>query len=155
MIRGRSRVDIEKGRMIPSSYLQGLGQLLGIRELQNVNLSEARADFRIEDDFVYVEPLRLRAEDFAVEIRGPVARSGSLDLQGKLLLSPPVAARLTALTRRQLPVTDAADLAGYREVNFRITGTLEKPQSDLASRLLGGGLGGQIGDFFFNLLGTP
>jgi hypothetical protein len=155
MIRGRSRVEVENGRLIPSSYLQGLGQLLGIRELQNINLSEARADFRIEDDFVYVEPLRLRAEDFAVEMRGPVTRAGGLDLQGILLLSPPVAARLTALTRRQLPVTDDPALAGYREVSFRVTGTLEKPQSDLASRLLGGGLGGQIGDFFLNLLGTP
>jgi len=155
MIRGRSRVEVENGRLIPSSYLQGLGQLLGIRELQNINLSEARADFRIEDDFVYVEPLRLQAEDFAVEMRGPVTRAGGLDLDGKLLLSPPVAARLTALTRRQMPVTDNPDLAGYRELTFRVTGTLEKPQSDLASRLLGGGLGGQIGDFFLNLLGTP
>ena len=155
LIRGRSRVEVENGRLIPSGYLQGLGRLLGIRELQNINLSEAHADFRIEDDFVHVEPLRLRAEDFTVEMRGPITRAGGMDLQGKLLLSPPVAARLTALTRRQLPVTDAADLPGYREVAFHITGTLEKPQSDLVSRLLGGGLGGQIGDFFLNLLGTP
>jgi hypothetical protein len=36
-----------------------------------------------------------------------------------------------------------------------VTGTLEKPESDLASRLLGGGIGGKIGEFFLNFLGAP
>ena len=46
-------------------------------------------------------------------------------------------------------------MPGFRAVSFRVTGTLEKPQSDLASRLLGSGAGGRLGEFFLNFLGVP
>jgi hypothetical protein len=154
-VRGRSEIVITGARMIPSAYLQGLGQLLGIRELQGMNFSEARADLRIEDDFIHVEPLRLRSEELVIEMTGPVARTGALDLKAKLFLSPPVAARLAAVTGRSLPPASAPGLQGYGEVPFSVGGTLEAPQSDLASRLLGGGVAGQVGDFLFNLIGTP
>ncbi len=154
-LRGTARVELEGGRLIPSDYLRGLGQMLGIRELQGLDLRQAYADLRLEDDFVHVSPLWLRSDEFAVELTGPVTRGGGLDLRGRLLLGPASAARITALTGRQLPAADVGDLPGYRTVDFRVTGTLEKPQSDLASRLLGGGGGGKIGEFFLNFLGAP
>jgi hypothetical protein len=62
---------------------------------------------------------------------------------------------LAALTGRELPAAGIKGMPGFRAVSFRVTGTLEKPQSDLASRLLGGGAGGRIGEFFLNFLGAP
>ena len=141
--------------MIPSNYLQGLGQVLGIREMQGLDFREAYAELRIEDDFIHVAPLWLRADEFAVEMSGPITRSGGLDLKARLILGPTSAARLSALTGRELPAANIDGLSGYRAVAFRITGTLEKPQSDLASRLLGGGVGGKIGEFFLNFIGAP
>ncbi|MFZ4483214.1 MAG: AsmA-like C-terminal region-containing protein [Chthoniobacterales bacterium] len=154
-IRGQMELNVDGGRLVPSAYLQGLGQVLGIRELQGMNFSEARATLRIEDDLIQVEPLRLRSEELAVEMTGPVTRTGGLDLQARLMLSPPVAARLAAITGRELPPTNDEALPGFRELPFRITGTLDAPQSDLAKRLLGDGLAGQVGNFLFNLIGTP
>lgn len=154
-VRGRSEIVIAGAKMVPSAYLQGLGQLLGIRELQGMTFSEARATLRIEDDFIHVEPLRLRSEELVIEMAGPVTRTGALDLKAKLYLSPPVAARLAAVTQRALPPASDPSLQGYGEVEFSVGGTLEAPQSDLASRLLGGGVAGQVGDFLFNLIGTP
>ena len=86
---------------------------------------------------------------------GPITRAGGLDLKARLILGPSSAARLAALTGRELPAANMEGLAGFRAVDFRVTGTLEKPQSDLASRVLGGGVGGKIGQFFLNFLGTP
>ena len=154
-VEGSARVELARGRLVPSTYLQGLGQVIGIRELQGMDLTEAYIESRIEDNFIHIEPLWLRTNEIAVEIRGPITHAGRLDLKGKLLLSPPIVARLTALTRQSLPVTEIEGLPGYREVSFQIGGTLDKPQSNLASRLLGGGIGGQVGEFFLNFFGTP
>lgn len=154
-VRGQTRIDLTGGRMIPSNYLQGLGQVFGIREMQGLDFHEAYAELRLEDDFIHVAPLWLRTNEFAVEMSGPVTRRGDLDLKARLLLGPSPAARLSALTGRELPEANVDGLPGYRAVPFRITGTLEKPQSDLASRLLGGGVGGQIGQFFLNFIGAP
>jgi hypothetical protein len=84
-----------------------------------------------------------------------VTRGGGLDLKARLVLSPSSAARIAALTGRDLPAANIEGLDGFRALDFRVTGTLEKPQSDLASRLLGGGVGGKIGEFFLNFIGTP
>lgn len=152
-VRGNSRIELTGGRLIPSSYWQGIGQALGIAELQSMQLSEAFAELRVVDDIIHVEPLWLRGPEFAVELRGPVTRSGGLDLKGRLLLSPSVAARVSALTGRSL--ASSSRLEGYREISFRVSGTMENPRSDLASQLLGGGAAGRLGEFFLNLLGTP
>jgi hypothetical protein len=141
--------------MIPSEYLRGIGQALGIRELQNLEFKESYAELRLEDDFIHVAPLWLRADEFALEMSGPVTRAGGLDLQARLILSPASAARIAAVTGRDFPDAGIAGMPGFRAVAFRVTGTLEKPQSDLAARVLGGGIGGKIGEFFLNFLGTP
>lgn len=154
-VTGRARIDVADGRMVPSDYLRSLGQVLGIREMQSLDFREAYAELRLEDDFIHVAPLWIRTDEFAVEMKGPVTRSGSLDLKARLILGPSSAARLTAVTGRELPSAGIEGMPGYRAVAFNITGTLEKPQSDLAGRLLGGGIGGRIGEFFLNFIGTP
>jgi hypothetical protein len=154
-LRGKARVDLTGARMIPSEYLRGIGQALGVRELQNLEFKESYAELRLEDDFIHVAPLWLRADEFAVEMSGPVTRAGGLDLQARLILSPASAARIAAVTGRDFPDAGIAGMPGFRAVAFRVTGTLEKPQSDLAARVLGGGIGGKIGEFFLNFLGTP
>ena len=154
-LQGRTRIDLANGRMIPSDYLKGLGQVLGIREMQGLDFREAYAELRLEDDFIHVTPLWLRSNEFAVEMSGPITRGGGLDLQARLLLGPSSASRLAVLTGRELPAADIKGMPGFRAVSFRVTGTLEKPQSDLASRLLGSGAGGRLGEFFLNFLGVP
>jgi|GEM_PF-2709426 len=154
-VRGTGRLEVAGGKLVPPPHLQELGRALGIRELRGMDLQAARADLRVEDDFIHVEPLWLRAEDLAVELRGTVTRAGKLDLAGRLLLAPKSAAQLAERTGREWPAAGDGELPAYRAVPFKVTGTLEKPESDLASRLLGGGVGGKIGEFFLNFLGAP
>ncbi len=154
-LRGTGRIEIAGGRLIPSAYLQEIGRILDIRELRGMDLHEARTDVRIEDDLVYIDPLWLRADEIAVELRGTVTRGGQLDLKGRLLLSAGVADNVASRTGRELPPADEAGLPGYRALSFKVGGTLQEPDSDLTSRLLGGGLGGQIGQFLLNLIGAP
>ena len=154
-VRGNGHIEISGGRLVPSPYLQELGRVLDIRELRGMNLHEAKAELRVDDDLVHLEPLWLRADDIAVELRGSVTRSGKLDLKGSLLLSPGTAKSVAARTGRELPPSGNAVLPDYRVVSFKVGGSLEDPESDLASRLLGGGLGGQIGEFFLNFIGVP
>lgn len=153
--RGGGRAEVRGGRLVFSSYIQDLGKALDIRELRNTDLREAYAELRLEDDLVRVDPLWIRGEEIAIEMRGTVARGGRLDLAARLLLAPGIAKSLSARTRRELPSADLPDLPGFRAVPFKVGGTLQDPQSDLAERLLGGGIGGQIGAFFLNLIGTP
>ncbi len=154
-IRGNARVEIAGGRIVPSPYMQDIGRILDIRELRGMDLREARADLRIDDDLIHVEPLWLRAVDIAIELRGTVTRAGKLDLKGNLLLSPGIAENVGARTGRTFPAATIPELPGYRMVAFKVGGTIQNPDSNLASQLLGGGLGGQIGEFFLNFLGAP
>ncbi len=152
---GTGRIEIAGGRLIPSAYLQEIGRILDIRELQGMDLHEARTDLRVEDDLIYIEPLWLRADEIAVELRGTITRGGQLDLKGRLLVSAGVAATIASRTGRELPPANHTGLADYRALSFKVGGTLQEPDSDLTSRLLGGGLGGQIGQFLLNLIGAP
>lgn len=154
-VRGTGRLEVAEGKLVPPPHLQELGRALGIRELRGMDLQAARADLRLEDDFIHVEPLWLRADDLAVEMRGTVTRAGKLDLKANLLLAPKTAAQLAERTGREWPAAGDGELPNFRAVPFKVTGTLEKPESDLASRLLGGGVGGKIGEFFLNFLGAP
>ena len=154
-LRGTGRLEVSGGKLVPPPHLQELGRALGIRELRGTDLQAARAALRVEDDFIHVEPLWLRADDLAVELRGTVTRAGKLDLAGRLLLAPKSAAQLAERTGREWPAAGDGELPAYRAVPFKVTGTLEKPESDLAARLLGGGVGGKIGEFFLNFLGAP
>lgn len=152
---GTGHVEIQNGRLIPPPNLQEIGRALNIRELAGMDLHEARADLRFKDDLTHVEPLWLRSDEIAIELRGTVTRGGQLDLNGRLLLSPEVAAKLSSLTRRELPPANQEGFANYRVLDFKVGGTLQDPQSNLLSRLLGGGLGGQIGGMLLRFLGTP
>ncbi len=154
-VRGTGHLELSGGKLVPPPHIQELGRALDIRELRAMDLQAGRADLRIEDDFIHVEPLWLRADDLAVEMRGTVTRAGKLDLKGRLLLAPKTAARLAERTGREWPTAGDGELPSYRAIPFKVTGTLEKPESDLASRLLGGGIGGKIGEFFLNFLGAP
>lgn len=154
-VQGTTRLDVKEGRLIPSPYLQELGRVLDIRELRGMDLHEAYANLRIDNDLIHVEPLWLRADEVAIELKGTVTRGGKLDLKGRLLLSPGAASRVAAQTRKELPVAGDGPLPDYGVLTFKVTGTLQEPKSDLVKRLLGGGVGGQIGEFFLNMLGAP
>lgn len=154
-VSGSGHADIQGGRIVFSSYLQDLGKALDIRELRNTELRKGFAEFKLEDDIVRVAPLWIRGDEIAVEMNGTITRGGRLDLDARLLLAPALAQSLSARTRRELPPANRDDAPGFRAVAFKVTGTLQEPQSDLAERLLGGGIGGQIGAFFLNLIGTP
>jgi hypothetical protein len=154
-VHGTSRLDITSGRLIPSPYLQELGRVLDIRELRGMDLHEAYADLRIDNDLIHIDPLWLRSEELAVELKGTVTRGGKLDLDGRLLLSPQAATRITEHTGRELPPANHPQLPDYRALSFDVSGTLQDPKSNLVKRLLGGGVGGQIGEFLLNLLGPP
>jgi uncharacterized protein involved in outer membrane biogenesis len=154
-IRGTGHLEVQDGKLVPPPHIQELGRALDIRELRSTKLEAARLDLRIEDDFIHVEPLWLRAENLAVELRGTITRAGKLDLAGRLLLAPKTAKRLAARTGREWPVAGDGTLPDYRVMKFKVTGTLEKPESDFTSRLLGGGMGGKIGEMFLNFLGAP
>ncbi len=154
-VRGSARIEITDGRIVPSAYMQDIGRILDIRELRGMDLREARAEMRIDDDLIHVEPLWLRADDIAIELRGTVTRSGKLDLKGDLLLSQGIAENVSSRTGRTFPAATIPELPGYRAVAFKVGGTIQNPDSNLASQLLGGGLGGQIGEFFLNFLGAP
>ncbi len=151
-LQGSGRLDLVSARLVPSAYLRDIGKTLGIRELQGMEFSKAFAEFSIETRQVMVSRFFLQSEELAVEMSGPVGHDGRLDLQARLLVSPRIADRIAALTRKNLRPADNQELPDYRQVEFAITGTLDAPRTDLITRVMGGGLGGRVGEFIFNFL---
>jgi hypothetical protein len=154
-VRGTGHLEVRDGKLIPPPHLQELGRVLDIRELRSTKLQACRADLRIADDFVHVEPLWLQAGNLALELRGTVTRGGKLDLKGRLLLEPGTARRLAERTGREWPAAGDGPRPDFRAMKFNVTGTLDHPDSDFTARLLGGGAGGQLGEMLLNFLGVP
>ncbi len=154
-VRGKGFIEISGGRLIPPPRLQDIGRGFNISELTGMNLQAARADLRMEDDLTYVEPLWLRSDQIAIELRGTVARGGQLKLKGLLLVSPEVAGKLSLIARRELPPANDERVPDYRVIDFDVGGTLQNPESNLLAQILGGGIGAQIGGLLLNFLGTP
>lgn len=154
-VRGKGIIEVSRGRLVPAQTVQELGRILDIREFRGVNLLDARAELRIEDDFIHVEPLWLQSDNIALQMTGTVSRAGKLDLQGRLLVSPDTGRRLARRTGHSWPPAGDGPLPEFRVLDFSVTGTLDDPQSDFATRLLGDGPAGRIGEFFLNILGAP
>ncbi|MDX2080948.1 MAG: AsmA-like C-terminal region-containing protein [Terrimicrobiaceae bacterium] len=152
-VAGRGRVELRSARFEPASFVRQLGELLSIEELQMLQLRTAEADFTIADREVRVDRMVMESENLVVDAKGPAAFDGSLDLDARLHLNERLRRDLRALVGKNLKPSD--DRPGYMHIPFQVTGTVERPESDLLDKVVGERLGRDMGGLLRGLLGTP
>jgi len=141
-MRGSGEIRCRETVIKPVDFLQQVGRLLSIEELQMLRLAEGRCLYRIEGGHVVVDELFLRSQNICLAAKGPVGATGDLDLDARILLNENLASRLRGILGPRLA---PAPEPGYSQIAFRVSGPPSRPRTDLLEKLTGIRIGGDLG----------
>ncbi len=147
---GRGTIEVKDARFEKLDLFQTIGQVLEIDELANLQLREATAKIRIADEKAFVDSLVLGTPNLRITANGVARFDKKLKLDAKLAVDSKLAGRLP---RFVLDEFSAADSDSMRAIEFKITGQIDKPKTDLAEKLIGKKIGGQVTELISSLFG--
>jgi type II secretion system protein N len=149
-ITGGGQLSVGAGTLRQYEFLQLLGQILQIEELMQLTFQRADAQFRVSDSKVWIDQITLESPNLKLTATGKAKFNGRLDLDARLVINQRIA--------RQLPAPIEANFtaigdAGERYVDFDVTGTLDKPKTNLRERIIGKSLEGQAVNLWKSVFG--
>lgn len=131
---GKGDFSLDSAQLRPLDFIQQIGALLSIDELQLLKLREATLKARVQDEKVLLDDFTLRTENLAILGTGPIRFNGKLKLQCRLLLNDKLQRQLDAIVGDTL---EPSEDANFRQVSFSVTGRVDRPQTDLVERITG------------------
>jgi hypothetical protein len=149
-ITGSGSLRLQDGFFKGLSLLQILGQIFQIHELANLKIRQGDAQFQISDRKIHLAPLTLRSDELQLESRGSVDFEKQLALDARLAIPERLLKNqnFQSFFSRFSP----PDEQGKRAIDFRITGSLEKPRTDLVEKIVSGGAGNLLQQVIGNFL---
>jgi hypothetical protein len=114
--------------------LQEIGRWTQIDELQRLDLEEADSNFRIVGPRVQVDSIRLISKNCQINLAGTVEESQRLDLKGRLTITQFLSQKIPNELEDNFVATD--DGRG-RYLDFQVSGSLQKPETNLFDRIIG------------------
>jgi hypothetical protein len=149
-ITGEGKIQITDGFFKSFSLLQIVGQIFQIQELANLKIRHGSAEFTVANRQILFNPLVLRSDDLVLEAPGSLDFDKQLALQARLTLPEKLlkSKNIQGFLSRFSP----ADSAGNRSIDFKITGSYEKPRTDLVEKMMPDGVGGLLQQVLGNFL---
>jgi uncharacterized protein involved in outer membrane biogenesis len=131
-VRGEGDVQLTAGKLEGVRLLRDIGELLKIKELDQPEITSAKAHFTVENRVVRIIGLQLESPVFRVTGDGTVGFDGALNADLVLIL--------TSGTMSKLPGALASSFVkqadGSGSIAFKVTGTTSHPNTDLPAKLL-------------------
>ena len=142
---GGGSLEVKTGYLDPYPILKELGAWTQIDELKRLDLEEALSKFSIVGQDIKVDSLELISKNCQVNLWGTVQSAQKLDLNGRITLNQ--------FLSRKIPNEIEENFATAKDgrsryLDFRVTGSVFLPQSDLFDRIIG-----DKGKLFKKLLG--
>lgn len=131
---GSGEIVLRNGKLQQYSLLVALGQILQIEELTQLQLDQAEAKYHLEGGQVKVDDLVLRSPNLRLTATGNIALNGKLHLDAQLAINEKVRNQLFKPIRQNFQPTSDPQ---YSAVEFQVTGTLERPRTNLVDRIVG------------------
>lgn len=148
-LAGHGEIILRDGKVQQYSLLVALGQILQIDELMQLQLEQAEVRYHISPGIVTIDELLLRSPNIRLTATGTISFRGKLRLDSRLALNDKIRRQLFAPIRANFqPLQDPP---GYAAVDFNVSGTVDRPKTDLMDKLVGRDLrdlGGVISSFF-------
>jgi len=119
------------------SLLVALGQLLQIEELTQLQLQQAEAKYHITPGLVTIDALVLRSPNIRLSGNGTITFDGKLNLDSQLAINDKIHGQLFKMIRDNFVATGEP---GYYALAFQVSGTVDRPKTNLMDRLVGRGL---------------
>jgi hypothetical protein len=148
-LSGHGEIVLHDGKLQQYSLLVALGQILQIDELMQLQLEQAEVKYHISPGIVTIDQLLLRSPNIRLTAAGTINFRGKLRLNSQLALNDKIRRQLFAPIRENFQ--PLAQPAGYAAVDFKISGTVDRPKTDLMDKVVGRDLrdlGGVISSLF-------
>jgi hypothetical protein len=142
---GNGEIILHDGQLRQYNLLVALGQIFQIEELTQLHLEQADAKYHLSPGVVTIDELSLRSANIRLAATGTVTFRGKLHLSSRLAINEKIRGQLFKPLRANFQPTDEA---GYSAVDFEITGTLEKPKTNLLEKVVGRDLKDLVNSFF-------
>lgn len=148
---GSGQITLAGGRL-QHEFFQLLGQALQIDELAMLNLKQAQLDYRLAEGSLWIDRLSFQAANLQLEAHGAARLSdGKLRLDARLTINGRIARQLPGFIEANFQPAPEPDL---RYIDFAVTGTLSRPQTNLMERILGRKIEKEMGSLFQNIFKT-
>lgn len=149
-LEGSGSAQIQEGFFKGLSLLQILGQVFQIQELANLKIRSGNAQFTIAERQIQLNSLTLRSDDLLFEAPGTIGFDKQLALNARLTLPEKLlkSKNIQSFLSRFSP----PDSEGNRSIDFHVTGTPEKPRTDLLEKIVSGGVGNVLQQVLGNFL---
>ena len=134
-LAGRGEIFLRDGKLQQYSLLVALGQILQIDELMQLHLEQAEVKYHISPGIVTIDQLLLRSPNIRLTATGTVSFDGKLRLDSELALNDKVRRQLFTPIRENFQAIK--EPPGYAAVDFKVSGTVERPKTDLMDKLVG------------------
>jgi type II secretion system protein N len=131
---GRGEVVLRDGQLRQYNLLVALGQIFQIQELTQLHLEQADAKYHLSPGVVTIDELTLRSANIRLSATGTVSFRGKLHLNSQLAINEKIRGQLFKPLRANFQPIDEP---GYSAVSFEVTGTLEKPKTNLLEKVVG------------------
>ena len=148
-LAGHGEIVLRDGKVQQYSLLVALGQILQIDELMQLQLEQAEVRYHISPGIVTIDELLLRSPNVRLTATGTIGFNGKLKLDSRLALNDKIRRQLFSPIRANFQALQ--DSPGYAAVDFNISGTVDRPKTDLMEKLVGRDLrdlGGVISTLF-------
>ncbi len=148
-LTGHGEIVLRDGKVQQYSLLVALGQILQIDELMQLQLEQAEIKYHISPGIVTIDELLFRSPNIRLTATGTINFRGKMRLNSQLALNDKIRRQLFAPIRENF--TPLEQPAGYAAVDFKISGSVERPKTDLMDKLVGRDLrdlGGVISSLF-------
>lgn len=131
---GEGQMELMAGYFEQYPLLQEIGRWTQIDELQRLQFQEARSHFRVAGTSLYIDEIRLLSRNCDVWLWGQIDAAQKLDLNGRLTINQFLSQKVPNELEENF-VTNPDNHTRF--LDFRITGTLTHPQTDLLDRMIG------------------
>lgn len=135
---GNGTFALVEGQIQPLDFVRQLGNLFKIDELKMLELGRADVQFDIRDERLWVDELVLMTENLIISAKGPITFRGELDLDGRFMVNQKIQRQFRGLLSDRFKPSENAD---YRQIAFKMDGTVARPQTDLLDQITGLQLG--------------
>lgn len=148
-LKGAGEILLRDGQLRQYSVLVALGQILQIEELTQLHLEEAKARYHVDPGVVTIDELILRSTNIRLTATGTIGFNGKLRLESRLAINEKLREQLFKPVRQNFQPIDEP---GYSAVDFQVSGSLERPKSNLVEKVVGKDLK-DLGSVINSLLG--
>ena len=144
-LNGTGELVLHDGQVRQYNLLVALGQIFQIEELTQLHLEQAEAKYHLSPGVVNVDELVLRSTNIRLSATGTVTFRGKLHLTSQLVINEKVRGQLFKPLRANFqPTTEP----GYSAVDFEVTGTVERPKTNLLEKVVGRDLKDLVNSIF-------